>query len=437
MFKQYKIAITGVSVLILAVIATTVLSLKNEKPKGKDTDAVEAFPFAILDGGIMESYELPTEKSAIITISRNNLQMVTVAKNILEPTADYEETDIDEISPVDETPQSPVDETETAEEEESPFANVVLPKVDVYLNIRENASTDAEIIGKLYVGSSAQIISQEGDWTKIQSGSVEGYVSNEFIVTGYDAEELAKEQGKVTAIAAEGGLRVRKEPSTESDVYNIVGEGQTFDVLEELDGWVGIDYSADTIAYLSADYVKLDYGLGEAISIEEEREQIRLAEEAAAKAAAEEAALLEAERQRTAQVASASSSVEVTVRDGMAVTYDDTYLLACLVHMEAGGEPYEGKLAVANVVLNRLRSGYGSTIAEVIYARGQFSGANTGALASRLAKGPSDECLRAATEALNGINNIGDYRNFITTARANYGIYSEYTIIGNHCFYKR
>ena len=101
------------------------------------------------------------------------------------------------------------------------------------------------------------------------------------------------------------------------------------------------------------------------------------------------------------------------------------------------GEPYEGKLAVANVVLNRMKQGYGNSISEVIYARGQFSGANTGALASRLAKGPNDECVRAAQEALSGVNNIGDYIFFIALRKANYSSDSEYPSIGGHCFYKR
>jgi spore germination cell wall hydrolase CwlJ-like protein len=73
----------------------------------------------------------------------------------------------------------------------------------------------------------------------------------------------------------------------------------------------------------------------------------------------------------------------------------------------------------------------------VIYARGQFSGANTGALAARLAKGPNESSIRAAVEALSGINNIGDYKHFLTLRIAKYSAYSEYTIIGNHCFYKR
>ncbi|MBP3544264.1 MAG: cell wall hydrolase, partial [Lachnospiraceae bacterium] len=65
------------------------------------------------------------------------------------------------------------------------------------------------------------------------------------------------------------------------------------------------------------------------------------------------------------------------------------------------------------------------------------TGANTGALANIMAEGPTDECMQAAVEALSGVNNIGDYKNFIALSWANFDSYSEYTIIENHCFYKR
>ena len=200
---------------------------------------------------------------------------------------------------------------------------------------------------------------------------------------------------------------------------------------------MAIRYSEDTVAYLASDYVDVEFELGKAISIEEELEAIRKAEEEAARKAAEEARAIEEAKAKAAERLANSQVVETVMTEAYSASYDDTYLLACLVHMEAGAEPYEGKLAVANVVLNRLKSGYGSTISEVIYAKGQFTGANTGALANRLAKGPNDECMQAAVEALSGVNNIGDYRNFISLGWANCESYSQYTIIGNHCFYKR
>lgn len=312
--------------------------------------------------------------------------------------------------------------------EESELKGYVLPSVEEYLNIRSNPSTDSEIVGKLYIGTKAEILGEEGDWYQVRSGSVEGYVYKPYTVTGKEAEALAFEKGYIVCNVLTGGLRVRETPGIEADVLDIVGEGDKFDIVELIDDWVAVVFEGET-AYLSSDYVSVDYVLGEAISIEEEQ--------AAIQAAAEEAARQQkAQQEAAASVAAKSKVVETVQQDSVASSTDDVYLLACLIHMEAGWEPYEGQLAVANVVLNRLKAGYGSSISDVIYAKGQFSGANSGALAAVLASGPNQSCINAAVEAFSGVNNIGDYRNFISARYASTGSYSEYTIIGNHCFYK-
>ena len=128
----------------------------------------------------------------------------------------------------------------------------------------------------------------------------------------------------------------------------------------------------------------------------------------------------------------------------MSVSDAELYLLACIIEWEAGWEPYEGKLAVANVVLNRVRSSRfkQNNITDVIYAPGQFSGVLDGngniseRFANLMATGPKhDDCYTAAQEAVAGVNNIGDYLFFISVKKANYARYKQYTILNNHCFY--
>lgn len=79
-------------------------------------------------------------------------------------------------------------------------------------------------------------------------------------------------------------------------------------------------------------------------------------------------------------------------------------LLAKLVQVEAGYEPYEGKLAVASVVMNRVKNpNYPNTLKGVIYAPGQFSPARNGKLDKAT---PSKESIKAAKAALSGENNV-------------------------------
>ena len=106
-------------------------------------------------------------------------------------------------------------------------------------------------------------------------------------------------------------------------------------------------------------------------------------------------------------------------------------------------QPYAGKLAVANVILNRVRSGhYPGTVTGVIYQRSQFSGVSDGAgnpserFAQRLANGPRNtECMQAALEALSGVNNIGGYTSFRALYTVDVNNYSDFVIIGDHIFH--
>ena len=114
----------------------------------------------------------------------------------------------------------------------------------------------------------------------------------------------------------------------------------------------------------------------------------------------------------------------------VAASYDDVTLLGALIQCEAGGECYEGKVAVGAVVMNRLRSGYAGSISGVIYQSGQFTPAASGALANRLSRGVSSSCLQAAQEALNGADNVNGAKNF---RRVDSGF--EGLVIGNHVFF--
>ncbi len=88
-------------------------------------------------------------------------------------------------------------------------------------------------------------------------------------------------------------------------------------------------------------------------------------------------------------------------------TEQERILLAGIIQAEAGNQPYEGKIAVGSVVMNRVDSPkFPNTISSVIYSPNQFTPAGSGRLAVILAQGPTDECLQAATDVLNGKRNV-------------------------------
>ena len=172
-------------------------------------------------------------------------------------------------------------------DEEESFKNLVIAKVNDYVNVRSIPSEDGEILGKLYDKSVGNFIEESDGWYKISSGSVEGYVKAEYCVTGDDAVEYAKEVGTRIATVTTTTLKVREQPGLDETVLGLVPIEDELIVTEELDGWVKVNIEEGD-GYVSNDYVTLSTEFVKAESIEEEK--ARLAKEEAARKAAQEAA---------------------------------------------------------------------------------------------------------------------------------------------------
>ena len=350
---------------------------------------------------------------------------------------------------------------EEKKEEESEYANVAISMANSYVNVRGSASEDGEILGKLYRGSIGEIIARENGWVKIKSGTVTGYVKADYIASGKDAEAVYNEFTRKIATINTTTLRVRSSATTDSKVLAQVAKGEKFEVVKEKDGWCKIDVEG-TVGYVSSEYVTFTYDYDTAISIEEEKkaiEEAKAAEEAAKKAeeaakkaeeaakkAAEEAKRKEAEKKAKEEAAKKEAAKKeaeknkaetVIVNTGSATSYtaEDIKLLTCVIQAEAGGESYEGKLAVANVVLNRVKSSrYPNSIKGVIYQKGQFGVVKSGSLARRLRNyTASGSSYKAAKAALEGKNNIGSRKSFNNKRVA--GSRSNSVVIGNHKFW--
>ena len=422
----------GIAILagtcIMALIALIIVGVSGAVTTTNDTDNVMSMNGTINEADNNISADVAAAEQILLRFKNPGETQSGNGESAAE-TEDVKETEPQSSEAATEA----VTEPET--EEPSPYANKFMVNVTEYLNIRAEASQDSQVVGKLYPGSGGDVLERGAEWTKISSGSVEGYVANQYIVFGAEAEAKANEVGKLKVTVLTDSLRIRKTPSTESGIWELASEGEVFDGIGYDGEFMGIYYDGE-IAFLSLDYVNVELVIKKAISIEEEQEQIRLAEEA--KRAEEEERLRKEQEANEAMERAARESqyVETVKTSAYNISESDVYLLACLVMAEAGYEPYEGKLAVANVVLNRLSGGaYGSTMSDVIYARGQFSVAASGRLATVLSQGPNSESVRAAEEAISGVNNVPNYANFCALYVANYSRYNNYTIIGNQVFY--
>ncbi len=158
----------------------------------------------------------------------------------------------------------------------SKYHNLLISKVSNYLNVRKTPSDEGNdnIIGKLPGKAAADILETDGDWYKIQSGSITGYVSAnpEYVATGQEAIDLAMNTATLMAIVNTDRLNVRKEPTTDSGVWTQISKEERYPVVNQLDGWVQIELDAgddeeSDAAYISTrdNNVDVRYALDEAI----------------------------------------------------------------------------------------------------------------------------------------------------------------------------
>lgn len=136
------------------------------------------------------------------------------------------------------------------------------------LNIRQEASTDSEVVGILTNHNACELLEDAGDWYKVTSGKVTGYVSKQYLVIGDEAEAIAEQEIKTVATVNTETLNVRAEKSTEAAVLSQVGNSEAFTVNSVADGWVEISVD-DSVGYISQDYVTLAQALPTAKTIEQ------------------------------------------------------------------------------------------------------------------------------------------------------------------------
>ena len=136
------------------------------------------------------------------------------------------------------------------------------------LNIRQEASTDSEVIGILTNHNACELLEDAGEWYKVTSGKVTGYVNKQYLVTGDEAEAIAEQEIKTVATVNTETLNVRAEKSTEATVLSQVGNSEAFTVNSVADGWVEISVD-DSVGYISQDYVTLAQALPTAKTIEQ------------------------------------------------------------------------------------------------------------------------------------------------------------------------
>ncbi len=317
----------------------------------------------------------------------------------------------------------------SSEEEEE---KLVMAHVNNVLNVRESPDTQAQLAGYLYADCGGTILERKDGWTKFESGELVGWASDEYLLFGGEARAAAENAGRTVAKTITGSLRIRKAPSLDAGVYDLLEEGAEYEVVDEkqlafsdgmtvTDDWVAVDYGGKT-GFVSAEYVQVEFLVDHGETVEQV-EARRKEEQRAAEA--------EKEAREKAAAAEKKEKQQKEIEKTKALSTADDVLLGALIQCEAGEEPYEGQVAVGAVVMNRVKSGaYPNTVKDVIFASGQFTPAGSGQLGRIVSSGKvKDSCLQAAREAIAGSSPIGTATHFRRAGSR------EGTVIGHHVFW--
>ncbi len=157
----------------------------------------------------------------------------------------------------------------------SQYDHLVISKVNNYLNVRAEPSTDGEIIGKMTSKAAGEILETLDGWYKIKSGNITGYITADpqYTAVGQEASDLAVSTASLMAIVNTDRLNVRTEPSTDATIWTQISKEERYPVISQLDGWVQIELDSDDgdgeadLAYISTrdNNVEVRYALPEAI----------------------------------------------------------------------------------------------------------------------------------------------------------------------------
>ena len=140
------------------------------------------------------------------------------------------------------------------------YSNLGIVQVSGYLNIRESASKDGKVVGKLSGGSACEILDDgtEG-WLQITSGGITGYISSEFVLRDEAARTEAFNLVKEMAVINTEKLNVRSEPKADAQIIEQVLKNERYGIIGEQDGWIQISNG-----YISSEFVDTRYALNEA-----------------------------------------------------------------------------------------------------------------------------------------------------------------------------
>ena len=257
--KWMKIRVSAVLVFTLTVAGVAAYAGNMPKEAPKTADMTQSNLTAGVVSALDVASEVPLDVTAGVSDILTDMRTVAVDDMDLATVGQGIETDSQD--------------GEASSEEEGiicGYENLGIADIkEGNLNVREEETTDSKVVGKMTKHNACEVLEQDGDWLKIKSGKVQGYVKAEYILTGDEALAIAEEEiVTVVTVTGTATLRVREKPSTDSATLALVGEGESLVVKKEKNDWYYVEVD-DQEGYVSGDYVEVSTKLPTAQTITE------------------------------------------------------------------------------------------------------------------------------------------------------------------------
>lgn len=298
---KYKL----ISVFLVGLL-TTGLCMEAEAIQTQDGNSTEE--------EVKEQGADPAEDMVPIVMCIDSINEQTIPNTVLLSGGGREYLDNVEQLSVTESESGGADsdiESESGEEDsdtESEYADLALANVTNYVNVRAEANTESAIVGKIYDGAVAQILDtvegEDGQWFKIVSGNVEGYIKSEFFLYGDAAAQVIDEYVTRYAVVLADRLNVRESPDIASKRIGYIDNGEKVKLLEDNGDWMKVQYTETRTGFVASEYV----------TVSEEFVYAKTLEEEAAELAAQKA--LEERQQVSEAQAAENTAITITAPTG-------------------------------------------------------------------------------------------------------------------------
>lgn len=248
-----KTKIYGIVLALLVLMGFSVFSVQEKK------DTVEvAVEESLSQNSTADTYTEETKEVSENSLSENSL---SENSNLTQGEEETKEQDLEKI------------------EEPYEYSDLAFSKVSdgTYVNVRKEPTTESDIVGKIYGGAVAQILSLAGEneeWYQIVSGNVEGYIKAEFFLRGEEAADVMDRFVTKYATVHATGLNIRQEASIDSVRIGHLTKDEKIKVLEEGEEWLKVQYTQQNTGYVAAEYVSVAEEFLYAKTLEEEAKEI-------------------------------------------------------------------------------------------------------------------------------------------------------------------